>query len=115
MRAPKPLGSRAPMADAGPSDLERRVLVLPPSARDGTTTARILNDAGIACLVCPDLDALCRALASGAGALLLTEEAATSAGAGRLTDLLEAQPPWSDLPCLVLTRGGADSPAALRV
>jgi signal transduction histidine kinase/ActR/RegA family two-component response regulator len=103
------------MNDVDVNGREERVLVLPPTARDGATTAEIFKDAGIACLVCPDLETLCREAESGAAAVLLTEEAAVASGAERLTDLLARQPPWSDLPCLVLARGGADSPAARRV
>jgi signal transduction histidine kinase/ActR/RegA family two-component response regulator len=51
-------------------------------------------------------------LQSGAGALLLAEEAATAVQLDAMNLYLRAQPPWSDLPILLLTRHGADSEQA---
>jgi signal transduction histidine kinase/ActR/RegA family two-component response regulator len=48
-------------------------------------------------------------LAIGAGAVLLAEEAIPDATRHHLAALIAAQPPWSDLPVLVMTRKGADS------
>ena len=47
-----------------------------------------------------------RAVETGAGALLLTEEA-LSDDDGRLAARIAHQPPWSDLPVLLLTRSSA--------
>jgi len=65
---------------------------------------------GIEGLSCPDLHSACAELARGAGALLVAEEALT--GSTALIDWLHQQPPWSDLPILVLARPGADPGAA---
>ena len=92
--------------------VENRVLVLAPTAKDAALSRVILAEAGVACVACADLEDLCRAIARGAAAVILTEEALTDGG-GCLTDVLGRQPLWSDLPLLVLTRGGADSPTAL--
>lgn len=92
--------------------LERRLLVLAPTGRDAALSRTILSEAGVACSLCHDLTALIGALGDGAGAALLAEEALVPGEAARLVRALEAQPPWSDLPLLILTRGGADSPAA---
>jgi signal transduction histidine kinase len=48
-----------------------------------------------------------------AGALLLTEEALESAQGSLLLDLLKAQPPWSELPLIILTSGGESRRAGL--
>ena len=45
----------------------------------------------------------------GAGAVLLAEEAIPDATRQHLATLIAGQPPWSDLPVLVMTRKGADS------
>ena len=59
---------------------------------------------------CPDRSTtLVEELRSGAAAILLPEEAVAAAHNTSLRDILAAQPPWSDLPVLVLTRTGADS------
>ena len=51
-------------------------------------------------------DAFLRELAVGAGAALITNEALTPPALKRLTETLAAQPPWSDLPLVILTTGG---------
>ena len=91
---------------------ERRVLILAPTGKDGQITHAVLGEVGIRSLPCTDLAHLARELAEGAGALLLSEEAIMSE-----TDLyfvgerLARQPPWSDLPVLLLAHTGADSAA----
>jgi len=82
--------------------------VLPPTTRDGVITRQLLAKAGIAADTVPTMSAVVREVSRGAGVLLLPEEAI----AGGETDLLRVlagQPPWSDLPILVMTRPGADS------
>jgi len=51
-----------------------------------------------------------RGLQEGAGAIILAEEVLADPAAAALTEALGTQPPWSDLPVLVLARQGADSP-----
>ncbi len=102
------------MSESDRAELERRVLVLAPTGRDGANSQAVLGRAGVACAVCRDVDELCREIAAGAGAVLVTEEALSLNRAGRLAEVLRGQPPWSDLPVVALTRGGPDSPAALR-
>ncbi|MFN3649780.1 MAG: ATP-binding protein [Armatimonadota bacterium] len=90
---------------------EDRVLVLTPTRQDGELTRSILTGAGLSCELFADLGALCRtAQTEGAGAVVLTEEAISSPEMTCLTALLERQPAWSELPLLVLTYGGMDSP-----
>jgi signal transduction histidine kinase/CheY-like chemotaxis protein len=91
--------------------IERRVLVLAPTGKDAALTEAILGRAGLDCLRCADLGEVCAALPLGAGAVLLVEEAVAPGRGGRLCEWLERQPPWSDLPLLVLARPGADSAA----
>jgi signal transduction histidine kinase/CheY-like chemotaxis protein len=89
------------------------VLVLAPTARDADATRTLLAAGGVEAFVCESLCRLCRETADGAAALLLTEEALRPDGLESLLTLLGRQPPWSDLPVLVLTRGGADSERAV--
>jgi signal transduction histidine kinase/FixJ family two-component response regulator len=89
--------------------VEQRVLILAPTTRDGALTRDVMTRAGIACESYASLDALCGALADGAGALLIPEEYVERGTAGPLERFLAAQPPWSDLPILMLARHGAAS------
>jgi PAS domain S-box-containing protein len=98
--------------DVAHPSLERRLLILAPTGRDAPLTQQVLSDAGIRCAVCPDLPGLARELESGAGGLLLSEEALRSeAHLYFLGERLAHQPPWSDLPILLLAHHGADSAA----
>jgi len=96
-----------PAVNAANVERERRILILAPS-EDAVRTETILTAAEIQVLTCPDLGTLCKEARAGAGALILAEEALTNGSHEALDDLLAQQPPWSDLPLLVLTRHGAD-------
>src|SRR6478752_139255 len=91
-----------------------RVLVLVPTGRDADNTGRLLSGAGVSCVACRDVADVCREMRAGVGAVLLTEEAFVLDTDGCLTAELSAQPRWSDVPVIVLTRGGPESPAAAR-
>ena len=88
-----------------------RVLVRGATARDDSMTVRELARASIPARACVDLAAMLDALRSGAGALLLAEESLSDPGARALFQHVAGQPPWSDLPILILARQGANSTA----
>src|SRR3954465_9914626 len=93
----------------------RRVLVLAPVGRDAPLAAPVLGQSGIATHCCEDMADLCAEIGPGAAAVLPAEEALGCAPTQQLLAPLGPQPPWSDLPLVVLTarRGGA--PDRLRV
>jgi two-component system, sensor histidine kinase len=88
--------------------LERRLLILAPVGKDAELMQSMLAREAVECMTCMDLDCVARELERGAAAILLTEEALVERD-GQLAGLIAKQPPWSDLPVLVLTRRGADS------
>ncbi|MFL5245378.1 MAG: ATP-binding protein [Gemmataceae bacterium] len=94
--------------------LENRVLVLAPTDKDAELSRTIFKGAGIECAFCRDLAEVRQEQAAGAAVAVLTEEALGGEVERLLIEELAKQPPWSDFPIIVLTRGGADSPAALR-
>ncbi len=85
------------------------MFILAPTGKDAALTGALLEHAGVACVFYKTLKTLCAELASGAGAVLLAEEAVAPDQSAPLTEWLARQPPWSDLPVLVLARPGADS------
>ncbi|HSR64143.1 MAG TPA: hypothetical protein VLM17_00870, partial [Xanthomonadaceae bacterium] len=92
--------------------LAQRVLLLLPTGRDAEITADLLTRDGIPVCVCSDARELEAQLDAGAGVALVAEETLALEGAHAvLLRALDAQPRWSDLPVLVLTRSGADSVA----
>ena len=82
-----------------------------PTAKDGEITAELLRGAGIDTRArARRCAALVEALNEGAAAVLVAEEHLAGAPRRRWPTWLAKQPPWSDLPILILTRPGADSP-----
>jgi signal transduction histidine kinase/CheY-like chemotaxis protein len=94
--------------------MERRVVIYPAVAQDGTLASKVLSSVDIETLVCSGSEAVLAALAEGAGALLVVEEVIAGAAIQPLKRYVEAQAGWSDLPILVLTKRGADSVEAQR-
>jgi signal transduction histidine kinase/CheY-like chemotaxis protein len=90
-------------------DPEQRVLVLAPTRRDATLVETVLSRAGIVVESLQSVSALSGALEAGAAAVILPEEAAFFGQRSELSGYLDRQPPWSDLPVIVLSRPGADS------
>jgi PAS domain S-box-containing protein len=82
---------------------EYRVLVLAPTGADAQVAGAVLAEAQISSRTCASLADLCDAIDEGAGALLIAEEALPPLGPSVLAALLAQQPPWSDVPLIVLT------------
>jgi signal transduction histidine kinase len=95
------------------SDHEERVLVVAPIGKDASLAGDVLRNAGIAAEACAGPADLGEALSSGAGCLLLTQEALSPPFVEWLLDSLDTQPPWSDLPLVLLVSGGAEPPESL--
>jgi signal transduction histidine kinase/ActR/RegA family two-component response regulator len=89
--------------------LERRVLLLAPTGRDGPLTQAVLQEHGLDASICADIDALCQDVGRGAGAVLVADEGVLDEGWRRLAAVVARQPRWSDLPVLVLTRPGSEA------
>jgi PAS domain S-box-containing protein len=93
------------------SDLELRILVLAPTAKDAALTKSVLDGNSIPCEVCSDIPALIQECQAGVGGLLVAEEVLLNSDSSQLVAMIAHQPPWSDLPVLLVTRQGIDSPA----
>jgi signal transduction histidine kinase/ActR/RegA family two-component response regulator len=82
---------------------ELRVLIHAPRGRDAAVVEGVLARQGIASEVCPSCDDLIDCLLKGAGCAIVTEEALPELVSDRrLLGWLDAQPPWSDFPFVVL-------------
>lgn len=79
-----------------------RVLIVAPIGRDAELMCTHLEAAGLACEAFDSVGEACATLEKGAGALLLTEEALLPDVTPRLAETLDAQPPWSDVPIIIL-------------
>ncbi|MET3132907.1 signal transduction histidine kinase/ActR/RegA family two-component response regulator [Oxalobacteraceae bacterium GrIS 1.11] len=94
--------------------MEQRILIHAPTGQDGTLTAKVLETANISSAVCPSAADLAQQLTLGAGAVMTTEEALANGAGEVLGAHLKRQPGWSDLPVILLTRGGGDTEVARR-
>jgi signal transduction histidine kinase/ActR/RegA family two-component response regulator len=98
-------------ADPGPprhGAARTRILVLPLTAADGVAIAKLLDSVDVSCIVFASMAELCTALDSGADSLILSEEAMLAHSAQLLASLA-AQPMWSELPVIVLSKPGRES------
>ena len=93
------------------SDVRSRVLVLPPTRRDGDLVQRLLSQAGLASTICQTLAALSAAIDESTAAIVLTDDLLVGDGLRTLLNALQQQPHWSDVPFVVLAAGGTPSRA----
>jgi PAS domain S-box-containing protein len=89
---------------------DERVLIMAPVGRDAAMTARFLAEAGLTSHICDDISSLCPEIHHGCGLIFLTGEALTPEALRSLIDCATQQPPWSDVPLIVLTSGGGETP-----
>ncbi|MBV9112051.1 MAG: response regulator [Hyphomicrobiales bacterium] len=104
------------MSEAGP--LSERAIVLAPKGRDAQIAASILKEAGVPADARADLATVIEELGKGAGLAIIADEALRDADLRPLADFLSRQPPWSDIPIILLTyRGGGPerNPTATRL
>jgi signal transduction histidine kinase/ActR/RegA family two-component response regulator len=80
-----------------------RILILAPIGRDAVASAELLRRAGMQAEVCKDLDELAARIDAAALAVLLAEEALFGRDFSVVSERVGTQPPWSDLPFVVLT------------
>ena len=93
---------------------DRRVLILPPGRRDGETTSSLLQRAGLSCFVCANALILADEISSGVAVLVLTDAALADPNIETILTILANQPPWSDLPIVLLSQPRAQSPTVAR-
>lgn len=95
------------------SAIDSRVLLLAPTRRDAEVATGLLHEAGIDVTSCASLALALDNVQIGAAVLVLPEEVLAEPDEHALLRVaLDAQPPWSDLPLLVLARPGVDSAAS---
>jgi anti-sigma regulatory factor (Ser/Thr protein kinase) len=99
-----------PSAAANPV-LDERILLLVPTGRDAPLAASVLRNESLTVVVKSTMDDLTHALTCGAGLLIIAQEALTPPALDSLSRTLSRQPPWSDLPLIVLTGSGNASEA----
>lgn len=95
------------IGQASATEARSRVLVLPPTRRDGEIVERLFSQAGLVCATCSTLARLSASIDDGTAAVVLTDDVLDGHDLPVLRDALQRQPQWSDLPFIVLAAGGA--------
>ncbi len=83
--------------------MKSRVLILASHGRDADVLVDLLERAGRTASVCPTLADLAEQLEEGAGTAIITEELLAGVALDPLTTVLDDQPPWSDVPFILLS------------
>jgi signal transduction histidine kinase len=86
------------------------ILVFTPIGRDGPASAELLGRIGLRVSLCADFQDLIAKAEAGAAALFIAEEGLFGKDLSPLRALVKNQPPWSDLPLVILT-SRQDNPA----
>jgi signal transduction histidine kinase/CheY-like chemotaxis protein len=82
-------------------------VIVTPSETDARVALSFLHEAGIAGRACPSLAELCKLAPGDVGCAVLVEEALVHPDIDDFLSMLAAQPPWSDLPLVLLASQGA--------
>jgi signal transduction histidine kinase len=90
-----------------------RVIIIAPVGQDAFAIASLLDAQGFDTQIWNGSDEYSRQITDRTGALLLTEEALESPEGSLLLEALKTQPPWSELPVIILTSGGESRRAGL--
>ena len=94
---------------------EERILLLTPSGRDAELISAQLIRRGFTVAAFENVPLLCDAVALGAGVLFIAAEALIGRSLVYLVDSLQDQPPWSDLPLVIMTESGESSSFGLHL
>jgi signal transduction histidine kinase len=78
------------------------VVILAPTGADATNIARVLGENGMRSVTCSGLEEAAQWVDRAAGALLMTEEALSPTRNSVLVAAFERQPPWSEIPLLLI-------------
>lgn len=93
---------------------ETHVLIWAPTGRDAQLTDEALRRAGYDTIICRSLDEACKGLTGeNTGTAIVAEEALSPQRIKQLKEALSSQPPWSDIPIILLTGGGRSTEASL--
>jgi PAS domain S-box-containing protein len=96
---------------------ERRsgvVLIVAPTGKDAALAENVLRDASIPARSFLRLTEAAAVIDDESAALIIAEEALVVSEVAALREKLERQPPWSDIPVIILTSGAGGDDASFR-
>jgi signal transduction histidine kinase len=83
---------------------EGRVILVTPTGRDAALVCALLGEAGINAASSANVPAALQLASEAVGAIVVADEALDRAAIAQLGRFREAQPAWSDVPVIILTR-----------
>ncbi|MFL6590726.1 MAG: ATP-binding protein [Chthoniobacterales bacterium] len=93
-------------------DSSGAVLITAPLGKDAVLAAQVLERAGIRAEICSRLQDIAACLDDTTNAIVVAAEALVASDVPSLLDRLERQPPWSDIPLIILTGSGRSDQAS---
>src|ERR1044071_5332841 len=96
------------------SPAEMRVLILAPVGRDAQLLNATMATLAVDTQSVDTTEDLLKLLHEGAGVAIVAEEALATGHVESIRAWLDSQPPWSDLPFIILTPGGRPTPRVER-
>ena len=90
------------------------VLIVAPIGKDAALASDVLAQARIAAVACTDIATAAAKFGEGTSAILIAEEALDRAQLPALLGALKRQPPWSDVPVIILTSSGGGERMSLQ-
>lgn len=84
------------------------LLIVAPLGKDAELAINVLQENGIAARACASVREAAAQVDLGINALIIAEEALVTNEVPVLLDALAKQPPWSDLPLIILTSSGGE-------
>src|SRR4051795_4866169 len=85
------------------NDRDHCVLVFAPIGRDGPAATELFRNSKLDAINCRNLPELVGEISAGVGAVFVAEEGLFGTDTASLAEWVERQPPWSDLPFVILT------------
>lgn len=85
--------------------IDQRIVIHAPTGRDAVLICNALVEAQLHCVPSAGMGEFCRRIREGAGTAIIAEEALDDRAVTHLQETLTHQPPWSDLPLIILRRG----------
>lgn len=90
------------------------VLIVAPLGQDAALAADVFRQNGIGSKICQRIAAAVAEFTPSSSAFLLAEEALVKAELPLLLEALQNQPPWSDIPVIILTSSGGGERLSLQ-
>ncbi len=91
------------MGENNGNKIEDRVLLLLPTGRDATLVCSVLAKAGFSSFICDSVTSLGDEIRKGGGAVLVAEEALGHGALDHLSNEINEQPIWSDIPVVIFS------------